>query len=117
MALYDLRFTRTFRRDGSVDPVISFPAHSNQAHWQVGMDVHEKLALVAAAQENGTVKLFSLRSGLLLPSPALEGVTGDGSPVKAIMFKTVPGDKGPSLFVGEGAWVRKFTWGALCDES
>lgn len=113
MALYDLRFTKKRRKSGVVDPVISFAAHRNAAHWQIGFDVCEKLGVVAAAQDDGRVKLFNLRSGAVLPSPGLDSVVMDSGPVKALMFKTVPGEKGPSLFIGEGLGVGKYSWGSM----
>lgn len=112
MALYDLRFTKQFRKNGQVDPAIVFPSHRNEAHWDIGLDVYEQLGVVAAAQEDGTVKLFNLRSGAALSSPELHSFKAD-TPIKAIMFKTVPGEKGPSLFVGEGSCAKKYSWGSL----
>lgn len=110
--MYDLRFVKQRRADGVVDPIIAFPSHRNEAHLHIGFDVCKELGVVASAQENGTVQLFSLRSGASLRCPTLEKVKME-TPIKALAFKRLPGEKSPSLFVGEGSWVRKYSWGTL----
>ncbi|KAH7153063.1 hypothetical protein EDB81DRAFT_868266 [Dactylonectria macrodidyma] len=109
MALYDVRFLHR-RRDGA-RPLLEFPGHGNEAHFHVGWDVDARLGVVAAGQDNGTVRLFSLRSGRRLRNPATEALRS-GSPYKALMFQTMPRERLPSLFVGEGACVRKISFGA-----
>ncbi|KAH7133379.1 hypothetical protein B0J13DRAFT_100462 [Dactylonectria estremocensis] len=108
MALYDIRFLHC-RRDGA-RPLLEFPDYCNEAHLQIGWDVDTRLGVVAAAQDNGTVRLFSLRSGRRLRSPATDALRSD-SPFKALMFQTMPRERLPSLFVGDGSCVRKFSFG------
>ncbi len=108
MAAYDLRFINSHH----TEPVLTFPGHHNEAHTHFGFDVSADLGIAASAQQDGTVKLFSLRSGEALSCPGLEGAKME-MPVQALMFKTTPGEKSPSLFVGEGGSVRKYSWGAL----
>jgi hypothetical protein len=123
MGLYDTRFVkqshaaavtgqRTKGARGAAVPLVKYTSHQNEAHVHIGFDVSEKLGVVAAAQDDGTVKLFSLKSGVRLLCPALEAMKME-SPIKALMFKTAPGEKNPSLFIGEGSWVRKYSWGTL----
>lgn len=110
MALYDMRFFG--RRPNGAAPLLGFPAYRNEAHFHTGWDVSPELGAVAAAQDDGTVKLFSLRSGRALRSRAVEGVRTD-TPVRALMFQTMPREKAPSLFVGEGPSLKKYSFGTL----
>lgn len=110
MALYDVRFLT--RNPRGARPLLKFQDHRNEAHFQIGWDVSPDLNVVAAAQDNGTVKLFSLKSGRRLQSPAVDSINVD-SPIKALMFQRMPREKLPSLFVGEGPSLRKFSFGAV----
>ena len=116
MALYDTRFVKhghsTSKRAAAAVPLVKYTSHRNEAHVHIGFDVSEKLGVVASAQDDGTVRLFSLKSGARLPCPALEDMKME-SPIKALTFKTAPGEKNPSLFIAEGTWVRKYSWGTL----
>lgn len=116
MVLYDMRFFA--QRPNGVVPLLSFPAYHNEAHFHTGWDVCPDLGVVAAAHDDGTVKLFSLRSGRQLRSPTLDRIHTD-TPVKALMFQQMPREKVPSLFVGEGPSLKKYSFGApdLCDEA
>ncbi|KAG6014837.1 hypothetical protein E4U41_004743 [Claviceps citrina] len=67
------------------------------------------MGVVAAGQDDGTVQLFSLRTGRTLRSPAVDVRTD--APIKALQFGHMPGEKMPSLWVGEGDAVRKFSLG------
>ncbi|KAG6010995.1 hypothetical protein E4U21_000024 [Claviceps maximensis] len=117
MSLYDTRFFGQ-RADGSGGgrsgngraPLLSFPGYKNAAHVHTGWDVCAELGIVAAAHDDGTVKLFSLKTGRALRSPALDVVRTD-APVKALMFSTMRGERMPSLWVGEGHALRKFSLG------
>lgn len=116
MALYDMRFAKRPDRDFGPTrpskPVVVLAPHHNDAFVDIGFAVHEGIGVVAAAQSDGTVKLFSLRSGEALQSPGLQGLKMK-TPITSLTFKTVPGEKGPSLFVGEGLSVSKWSWGAM----
>lgn len=114
MSLYDMRFfgsseTRR-RRPNGAKPILEFPEYRNAAHFHTGWDVNPELNVVAAAHDDGTVKLFSLRSGRLLRNRALDQVKTD-APIKAIMFQRLPREKLPSLFLGDGSLLRKFSLG------
>ncbi|POR33326.1 Plasma membrane ATPase [Tolypocladium paradoxum] len=108
MALYDMRFFG--RRPNGAAPLLGFPAYRNEAHLHTGWDVSPELGAVAAAHDDGTVKLFSLRSGRALRGGAV-GAVGTETPVRALMFQTMPREKAPSLFVGEGPSLKKYSFG------
>ncbi|KAF4448854.1 myocyte-specific enhancer factor 2d [Fusarium austroafricanum] len=110
MALYDVRFLS--RSPRGTKPLLHFQEHRNEAHFHIGWDASPKLNVVAAAQDNGTVKLFSLRSGRQLRCPAVESIRTD-TPIKALMFQRMPTERMASLFIGEGPLLRKFSFGAL----
>ncbi|KAF4976564.1 hypothetical protein FZEAL_6783 [Fusarium zealandicum] len=110
MALYDLRFVT--RNPRGARPLLRFQEHRNEAHFHIGWDVSLELNVVAAAQDSGTVKLFSLRSGRRLRSAAVDAIKVD-APIKALMFQRMPRERMPSLFVGEGPLLRKFSLGAV----
>ncbi|KAF5268642.1 hypothetical protein FOXYS1_456 [Fusarium oxysporum] len=109
-ALYDVRYLSSDPL--GTKPMLHFNGHRNEAHFHIGWDVSPELKVVAAAQDNGTVKLFSLRSGRKLRCPAVELIHTD-TPVKALMFQRMPRERMPSLFVGEGPLLRKFSFGTL----
>ncbi|KAF5628380.1 myocyte-specific enhancer factor 2d [Fusarium sp. NRRL 52700] len=108
MALYDVRYLTSDPR--GTKPLLHFDGHRNEAHFHIGWDASPELNIVAAAQDNGTVKLFSLKSGCQLRCTAAETIHVD-SPVKALMFQRMPRERMPSLFVGEGPLLRKFSFG------
>jgi WD40 repeat protein len=110
MALYDVRFFQ--RNPRGTRPLLKFHEHHNEAHFHIGWDVSPELNVVAAAQDNGTVKLFSLKSGRRLQCPVVESIQVD-APIKALMFQKMPRERMASLFVGEGPLLRKFSFGAL----
>ncbi|KAF1738325.1 hypothetical protein CRV24_000249 [Beauveria bassiana] len=121
MSTYDLRFLGRPTPPGqatsrnSSTPVLRFTGYENEAHVHTGWDVCAEMGLVAAAQDDGTVALFSLRSGKRV-RPGGGGSTGIGSlrtetPIKALMWQRMPRERLPSLWVGEGPLVRKFSLG------
>jgi WD40 repeat protein len=110
MALYDVRYLSSDPR--GTKPLLHFHGHRNEAHFHIGWDVSPELNVVVAAQDNGTMKLFSLRSGRQLRCPAVETIHVD-TPVKALMFQRMPRERMPSLFIGEGPLLRKFSFGIL----
>lgn len=127
-------------------PILTFPSYRNRAHIDIGLDVVSNPdsgpGIAAAAHDDGTVALYSLRSGNRLrasPSPppssssssssspppaASPGAGGrDGmtcidriqsprGPIQALQFQTFPRDRNPSLFVGVQSNVNVFSFGA-----
>ncbi|OAA34970.1 WD40/YVTN repeat-like-containing domain protein [Metarhizium rileyi] len=116
MALYDMRFFG--RAPNGTTPLLSFPAYRNAAHFHTGWDVSPELGAVAAAHDDGTIRLFSLQSGNELKSRALRAVSAD-TPVRALMFRAMEGERLPSLWVGQGQALTSFSFGtaALEDEA
>ncbi|KAG5999748.1 hypothetical protein E4U43_001896 [Claviceps pusilla] len=122
MCLYDMRFFGERANSGGSGsgsgsgsgngraPLLSFPGYRNAAHVHTGWDVCTEMGIVAAAHDDGTVKLFSLKTGRTLRSPALDAVQTD-APVKALMFSTMRGERWSSLWLGEGQTLRKFSLG------
>lgn len=119
MTLYDTRFlpattiSSSKNNHHATTPLLPFPSYRNAAHLHLGFDVCPSLHLAAAAQDDGTVCLFSLATGRRLACPALEAGGKMDAPIKALMFQQMPRESTMSLFVGEGMWARKFSFGAL----
>ncbi|OPB39737.1 hypothetical protein A0O28_0095840 [Trichoderma guizhouense] len=112
MSVYDMRFIQNnrngYRERATSSPILEFPDYKNEPYFNFGWDVSTELNLVASAQDNGTIKLFSLSSGCVLPSGrALESFRTD-DPVKAMMFQTLPGENSPSLYLAKGPFLKKF---------
>lgn len=110
MSLYDMRFFGEQSGGNGRKPLLSFPGYKNAAHFHTGWDVCTEAGVAAAAQDDGTVKLFSLETGRTVRSPALDKIRTD-TPVRALMFSTMRGERMPSLWVGEGLALRKFSLG------
>lgn len=139
MAIYDTRWTKQRRPAGNggvgnhqdhngkiPQPVVEFPEYKNEVHVKIGLDVTHNAGgvagggrgggVVAAALGNGTVGVFSLRTGRRLRAgdvddPRVLRAPGGGGVVKALQFHRLPWEKEASLFVGVGPAVRKFTFG------
>ncbi|KAM0511159.1 hypothetical protein ACHAPE_010181 [Trichoderma viride] len=112
MSIYDTRFFQSDRTNSHgrtiSSPLLDFPDYRNEARYHIGWDVCTELNLVASAQDDGTVKLFSLKSGRILRAgSALKSLRAE-NPVKAMMFQTLPGEKMPSLYVARGPLLKKF---------
>ncbi|KAL6690110.1 plasma-membrane proton-e [Trichoderma pleuroticola] len=112
MSLYDMRFIQAnkngYRDRATSSPILEFPDYKNEPYFNIGWDVSKELNLVASAQDNGTIKLFSLSSGRVLPSGKALGSLQTGDPIKAMMFQTLPGENSPSLYVAKGPFLKKF---------
>ncbi len=118
MATYDLRFLAREkpepaggRSSSSSTPVLRFEGYRNEAHVHTGWDVSVEMGLAAAAQDDGTVKLFSLKSGRRLTGGGALGRVRADTPIRALMFQRMPRERMPSLWVGEGPMLRKFSLG------
>lgn len=98
---------------GAHRPLLTFPGFRNGAHIHFGLDVEPAMGVVAAAHDDGSVGVYSLRSGRRLACPPVDKVAVRGGVVKGVMFQTLPRDRLPSLFLGEGANVCKYSFGVL----
>jgi hypothetical protein len=95
----------------STAPVLTFPGFKNNAQMHFGLDVWHEYNIVAVAEDNGKVALYSTKTGTRLQSPAVDnGVQANGT-VRSLMFQTMPNDSHPSLFVGVGGDIKMFSWG------
>ncbi|KAL2131589.1 hypothetical protein VTI74DRAFT_4830 [Chaetomium olivicolor] len=131
MCLYDVRYQQQRQQhilqegDGSghpqrwmcntTRPILDFPSYRNLAHIQIGWDVLTEpgygSGIVAAAHDDDTVGLYSLQDGTRIMGGDVDKIRAGGV-VKSLVWQTLPGDKHPSLFVGEGACLRKYSFWA-----
>ncbi|KAK5661504.1 hypothetical protein OQA88_11408 [Cercophora sp. LCS_1] len=141
MAVYDIRYvkdgvdwTRLARREPNrTRSVVEFVGYENEAHVSaIGLDVLVEgggggAGVVAAAQGDGRVGLWSLRDGMRLGSRAVEGIDVEGNErhargwlsgrvVRCLQFARMEGERESSLYVGEGGVVRKYGFGGHEEE-
>ncbi|KAK4667169.1 hypothetical protein QC763_306810 [Podospora pseudopauciseta] len=124
MCIYDLRFVKAKEQKAgekpfepwernTAAPAVEFPGYRNEAHIKIGLDVLTQPGyghgVVAAAHDDCTVGLYSLRDGSRMPSGDVDKSKAPGV-VKAIQFQTVASDQHPSLFVGVGSVIQKFSY-------
>ena len=121
MVVYDVRKFSQTTFSAETKPLYTFPGYRNAAHYNLGWDVSTEMGIVAAAQDGGLVRLFSLRTGRTLHSPALDDLnnrnhiknnntTMSPSPIRSMMFQKMKRDKLPSLWVGEGSSLVKYSF-------
>lgn len=102
---------------GKTTPVVRMHEYKNTPHIDIGLDVAMGIGgngggVIAAAQDDGTLALFSLRTGKKLRAGDVDAIRAPNQGIiKAIQFATMPWEKEPSLFVGAGAFVRKYGFG------
>ncbi|KUI73832.1 hypothetical protein VM1G_09388 [Cytospora mali] len=125
MAIYDVRWGK---KGKEAMPVVRFPEYRNAAHLQIGLDVTHDVGgvgglgcggVVAAAMDDGTVGIFSLRSGRKLKAGDVdnpEKLKAANGVVKTLQFEKMPWEKETSLFVGVGPVVKKFSFGVDDDD-
>ncbi|KAK3946181.1 plasma membrane ATPase [Diplogelasinospora grovesii] len=137
MSIYDIRYSNKRCSQPSTStstyPVVTFPEYKNDAHiHHIGLDVQTDYGVVAAAHDDGRVALYSLYSGTRLRFMPDIDTQGGGNGllndrgtaaepqrppvVKCLMFQTLPGDRHPSLFVGEGSQIKKYSFGVRDDD-
>jgi hypothetical protein len=121
MALYDTRYlrdqhtTEQQRADGRTSrPVFTFEAYKNAQRPDLGLAIlpEAPYGVVVTAHDGGSMALHSLRSGRRMGSPVLDDLKTPG-PIKAMQWATMPGDVHPSLFVGRGYRLEKYSFGVL----
>lgn len=111
MAIYDIRCLRrqpNLHKNQGTTPVLNFPSYTNDAHIQIGFAVHQEGRMVAAADSDNGVGVYSLLSGRRLASPVLDAIKSDGI-IKSLQFQTLDQDRHPSLWVGLAGSVRKYS--------
>lgn len=125
MAIYDLRWMQGIKkRAKEVRPVVRMHSYKNAAHVHIGLDVATigggMGKVVAAGMDDGTVGVFSLRTGRKLRAGGLDDPgkmkLGDDAVVKCLQWEKMPWENDPSLWVGAGPVVKKFSFGLDEDE-
>ncbi|KAK4156682.1 plasma membrane ATPase [Chaetomidium leptoderma] len=108
---------------------LEFPSYRNAAHIHTGLDVLTQQqqqqppggyggsagrGIVATAHDDGTVGLYSLADGTPIVADGIQkaGSSRGAAVVQSMMWQTLPGDRHPSLFVGEGMRIRKYSFWA-----
>ncbi|KAK0732628.1 hypothetical protein B0T21DRAFT_369335 [Apiosordaria backusii] len=123
MCIYDIRFCKKREHHAhfssppweqwSATPAVEFPGYRNEAHIKIGLDVFNEPGyghgVLAAAHDDCTVALYSVRDGSRIPSADVDKIKAPGV-VKALMFQTLAFDQHPSLFVGVGPAIQKFSF-------
>lgn len=106
------------QRRSTTTPVVRMYEYTNMPHINIGLDVAMGLGgtgggVVAAGQDDGTVGLFSIRTGRKLPAGDIDRIkhSENQGVIKAIQFATMPWEREPSLFVGVGSVVKKYSFG------
>ncbi|GME39187.1 wd40 repeat-like-containing domain [Neofusicoccum parvum] len=105
MCLYDLRMIKDHK---ATRPVFRFQDYENSYTEASGFDVHQLSGLVAAAQENGYVQLYSLKNGSKIRRMRAPGLYGSGydprsrSRVSCLRFveEVIGADKGRTKLLG-----------------
>jgi WD40 repeat protein len=113
MGIYDLRFRKS--GPNGTTPLLTFPQYRNDAHIHIGWDVDVSTGVIAAAHDDSTVALYSLHSGKNIQAPFIDGIHAS-SPIKALSFATLPRNQNPSLFVGQGSALRKYSFGMMKED-
>jgi hypothetical protein len=113
MAVYDTRFARPLSsHNGSpattYHPLVQFPDFSNLERLHFGLDVEPGLGIVAAAHDDGTVAVYSLRTGRKLRGGEV-GNIGSGDPVRSVQFARSAADAQASLWVGASSAAHRFS--------
>ncbi|KAI0013305.1 hypothetical protein F4779DRAFT_445861 [Xylariaceae sp. FL0662B] len=99
------------KRPNASTPVLVFPEYRNLAHIDIGFDYDACAGLVAAAHDDGTMALYSVRSGRRLRSRDVDRVASARGPIQSVQFQTFPGDPTPTLFVGEHSSINAYSFG------
>ncbi|KAJ5787071.1 hypothetical protein N7457_002061 [Penicillium paradoxum] len=113
LRMYDLRFTPSaLKRGGFTKPYLTFPDFSSLPIPT--FDLSTELGLVASPSQDCKIQLFSLKTGLHVPSPLSEHRYS--SPPSCVRFEygnDTPewrGPHAPSLLVGTDDVVEQWTW-------
>ena len=113
LALLDLRMPRaepTARGPKPPSlPVLTFD-YANEANAALGLDVQPELGLVAAGDENGAVRVYSLRTGETLREFVAEGGR-DGERFRSHCVRFVEDERGEMrIMAALGKTVMEFAW-------
>jgi hypothetical protein len=115
MALYDLRCLRAVEMQSPISkPLFTFEGYKNKERNDLGLAAltQAPYGVVATAHDDGKVALYSLHSGRRVISAVLDNLK-TSQPIKCMEWSTMPGDENPSLFIGRGSRVEKYSFGVL----
>ncbi|KAK8025690.1 hypothetical protein PG990_003513 [Apiospora arundinis] len=100
-------------------PVVKFPEYRNGPYIQIGLDVDRDNGIVAAAHDDGKVAVYSTQTGHRLESPDIDQIRSHRGVIQALQFETMPRDRHPTLFVGNGSNLNAYIFGVrnLDDEA
>ena len=110
MAVYDTRYFPT-GNPNRFKPLIHFPGYVNPAHFNIGFDVSLEQNIVAVAQSDCKVRLFSLKSGETLKCNVLKPMNDNYGVVSRVQFMKMPHEALESLWVGVPGAIEKYTFG------
>ncbi|KAI0181441.1 hypothetical protein GGR52DRAFT_583833 [Hypoxylon sp. FL1284] len=117
LSVYDLRYpSRLLDAPGvggraSAAPVVRMDGYRNAAHVSIGLDLDAASGVAAAAHDDGTVALYSVRTGRRLPSRDVDAIRSRLGPVRCVQFEPFPLDDMPTLFVGVNSNISAYTFG------
>ncbi|KAK4222406.1 WD repeat-containing protein 21 [Podospora fimiseda] len=122
MAIYDIRFLRRQKQaeqnhhcpwNQTTLPIVNFPEYRNEAHIKTGLDILTDpgygCGLVATAHDDCTIGVYSLRDGSRLPAGDVDKIKAQAV-IRSLMWQKLPGDIHPSLFVGLGPRIKKYSF-------
>jgi hypothetical protein len=113
MCQYDIRYRKhsfkSFARKRTT-PFITYPEHNSGAYIQLGFDIDIDAGLVAAAQEDKTVQLFSIRDGKKLKYVDMNLKAEE--PVRCVKFVDESRDGGhtKALWVARESAIQGYRW-------
>lgn len=93
-----------------LNPLVVMSEYKNGPYTKIGLDLDKESGTVAAAHDDGTVALYSVRSGRRLPSRDIDKINAS-VPLQALQFQTFSGDHTASLFVGHRGNIEVYSFG------
>ncbi|EON61814.1 hypothetical protein W97_01031 [Coniosporium apollinis CBS 100218] len=90
-------------------PLLRFE-YSNKYRYPLGFDVNAEVGLVAAAEDNGRIQLYSLQSGKRVAGvPEVQGNRAEPHQIKCLrIVETL--DRGTKVLAGVGARIVELAW-------
>ncbi|KAI1105037.1 hypothetical protein F4804DRAFT_305319 [Jackrogersella minutella] len=116
LSVFDMRYCtgRTIGNDVAFrrapTPVVRMAEYKNSARFDVGLDYDRGSGVVAAAHNDGTVALYSVRSGNRLQSRDIDNIHSEYGQIHHLQFQTFEGDATPHLFVGMADMVHVYSF-------
>lgn len=84
--------------------------YSNRYRYPLGFDVNADVGLVAAAEDNGRIQLYSLQSGKRVEGvPDVQENRADRHQIKCVRIIETP-DRGTKVLAGVGARIVELAW-------